>query len=70
MDASKALGIFALLLGLMGSIANGFAARQQLSGTRLNLTKEADESAKKWSVRGWFLVGSAAVAGIIATWIG
>jgi len=54
----------------MGSIANGFAARQQLSGTRLNLTKEADESAKEWSVRGWFLVGFAAVAGIVATCVG
>jgi hypothetical protein len=70
MDASKALGVLALVLGLVGSIANGYASSRQLSGTTLNLTHEAAESAGAWSVRGWFLVGLAAVVGIVATLLG
>jgi hypothetical protein len=70
MDASKVLGVSALLLGLAGSIANGYAASRQLSGTRLKLTGEAAESARTWSVRGWYFVGLAAVVGIAATLLG
>ena len=58
MDASEPLGVLALLLGLGGSIANGYAATRQLSGSRLNLTDEAAETARTWSFRGWFLIGS------------
>lgn len=70
MDASKELGVLALLLGLAGSFANGYAATRQLSGTRLDLTKEAAESAWTWSVGGWIFVGFAAVVGIVATLLG
>jgi cytochrome c biogenesis factor len=70
MNSSKALAILALFLGLVGAVANGFAASRQLRGTRLNLTKEAADSAKRWAVVGWFFVVLGVIAGIVATFSG
>ena len=67
MDASKVLGIIALLLGLAGAIANGYAGSRYLSGTTLNLTSEAAKSSRTWTFVGWVLIGLGVVVGIVAT---
>ena len=67
---AKALGIVALLLGLAGAIANGYAATRQLRSDELILGKETADSARRWSIVGWVLVGLGAVAGIFATVLG
>ena len=68
MDASKAFGIAALILGLLGSVANGYAASPQLCASRQLWRKRLvlweDRVATVWSFVGVDLIGLAAVAGI------
>jgi hypothetical protein len=70
MDASAWWWVVALSLGLLGSIANGFAATRQVWGTQWKNTAEAAREATFWSRVGWPLIALGYGAGIVAAVLG
>ena len=67
MDASKWLGLAALVLGVLGSYWNGKVISSWLTGEGLTLTQEAAKRASRANLRGWLCIGAAFVCGGLST---
>jgi hypothetical protein len=67
MDASKWLGLAALVLGVLGSYWSGKVISSWLTGETLTLTKEAAKHASRANLLGWLCIGAAFVCGGLST---